>query len=564
MFEIIKEGYQSLKKKSELKRITFELQIEEAKYKSELDRKDLDLSIKQRDRAIQLMDQLEGSINNQVQDTDLASGWFIHGSKSGQMTNELHKAFLANAYVLYQTNPHARSIVRGLVKFVLGVGPTVVPKDKKNKKKLIETWKKFKKDNKFNIREKEIAMRLFRDGEVFIRIYREKGEKGDVAIRFIRSNLIAQPINSKGYEKATFGIETDPDDIEMPTAYIKTDGDGNFKERISIEDIIHLKINCDSDDKRGVTIFRVVAKRLKQYEDWLEDRIVLNKIRSAIALVKEIETGNVGAVKNIRDANLSSRFATDRNVAQTFERGTVITASKGVKYNLLSPNINATDVKDDGRAILLAIAAGIGFPEMLFTADFSNGNYSSTLVAQNPFVREIEDWQDFFVPFYQQLFEIVIQNKIDAGQLPINTDLDCDVQFPPMIAADLHLLSQAFEVLYKYRVISRKTWRLKMGLDHDVEKDNIEMEDEEDGGINPNQIPPGSFNPKNVIPSGGASPQQPGAQPTQQPGAQPVQKKFNLPIAPVNQYGAAFIEAMESKDFKLAEKIAAKIIALDD
>src|SRR4030067_264343 len=392
MFEIIKEGYQSLKKKSELKRITFELQIEEAKYKSELDRKDLDLSIKQRDRAIQLMDQLEGSINNRVQDTDLSNGWSLHGKKVGQLTKEQHDSFLVNAYDLYQTNPHARTIVRCLVKFVLGVGPTVVPKDKKNKKKLIETWKKFKKDNKFNIREKEIAMRLFRDGEVFIRIYRDKGEKGDVAIRFIRSNLIAQPINSKGYEKATFGIETDPDDIEMPIAYIKTDGDGNFKERISIEDIIHLKINCDSDDKRGVTIFRVVAKRLKQYEDWLEDRIVLNKIRSAIALVKEIETGNVGAVKNIRDANLSSRFATDRNVTQAFERGTVITASKGVKYNLLSPNINATDVKDDGRAILLAIAAGIGFPEMLFTADFCH-DMNTEILTDHGFMSPIEAYK---------------------------------------------------------------------------------------------------------------------------------------------------------------------------
>src|SRR3990172_6130662 len=179
MFEIIKTKYNTIKKREELNKLSLDIQIEEAKRKDEFDKIDLAFSIKQREKAIELLDSTE-SVNNQVQDTDLASGWFIHGSKSGQMTNELHKAFLANAYVLYQTNPHARSIVRGLVKFVLGVGPSIVPKDKKNKKKLIETWKKFKKDNKFNIREKEIAMRLFRDGEVFIRIYRDKGEKGDV------------------------------------------------------------------------------------------------------------------------------------------------------------------------------------------------------------------------------------------------------------------------------------------------------------------------------------------------------------------------------------------------
>ena len=148
---------------------------------------------------------------------------------------------------------------------------------------------------------------------------------------------------------------------------------------------------------------------IKKYGEWLEDRIVLNQVRSAIALVKTID-GNANMVESLRNAQQTEHKDADRYKQKAMKRGTVITASKGITYEMLSPKINAPDVKDDGRAMLLAVAAGSGMPEMVVTADYSNANYSSTFVAQNPFVREIEDWQDFFKIFDKILFKAVIQN----------------------------------------------------------------------------------------------------------------------------------------------------------
>jgi hypothetical protein len=37
-----------------------------------------------------------------------------------------------------------------------------------------------------------------------------------------------------------------------------------------------------------------------------------------------------------------------------------------------------------------------GLPEFMITGDASNGNYASTMIAEGPGEREIEDWQDFF------------------------------------------------------------------------------------------------------------------------------------------------------------------------
>jgi len=220
-------------------------------------------------------------------------------------------------------------------------------------------------------------------------------------------------------------------------------------------------------------------------------------------------------------------------------RATVITASKGVTYKMLSPNIQASDVAEDGRAMLLSIAAAVGFPEMIFTSDYSNANYSSSLIAQNPFVREIEDWQDYFVTFYKNIFRVVIQNAIDFGPLPKGTDLKCRVEFPPMIAADIEQMSKAFEILYKYKIISVKTWRGKMGLDDDIEKANQEDEDDIDTMFGNPTGQPADKNPN--VAKGDTS------------------GKFNLPISPTNQFSANFNEAIENEDWDELEELCESI-----
>jgi hypothetical protein len=458
---------------------------------------------------------------NIVVDEDLERGWMLVGQAGERPTETEHETVQASAYKLYHENLFARSIVRNLAKFVLGKGPTIIPDDANPEVK--KTWQEFRKLNKMNQREKEIVSRTFRDGEVFLRKFVDETD-GTVKIRFIRASLISDPSGGMDDGKS-FGIETDPDDIETPVVYYKQKvdrkgqslGRGEF-EAIPADEIIHIKVFCDADQKRGVTIYRVCAKRLKQYEEWLLDRIVLNKIRTAITLVKKVDAP-AGTVKSIREEGLSTRMPESYKRQKMLERGTVITASKGISYEMLSPNINASDVAEDGRSMLLSIATGVGFPEMLLTSSYENANFASTMVAQNPWVREVEDWQDFFTSFYQELFELVIQTKIDAGMLPSDTETTCAVEFPPMIAANLKEMAEAYEIQQKYRIMSKRTWRAKMGLDNDQEKLYIEEEDAEEGNI-PSKlgVPPVPGPVPGQIPQQGAG--------------------FNMPKAPVNQYGS--------------------------
>ncbi|MHA2068932.1 MAG: phage portal protein, partial [Candidatus Thorarchaeota archaeon] len=353
-----------------------------------------------------------------VQDEDDAQ-WIVAGSGEGGRPDEgEHTTMLEQAFKMWRSNLQARAIVRNMVKFVIGRGTIVKAKD--DNAKATEYWDRFRYEgamdspqarNKWNHREKEIFTRLFRDGEFLLREFvAGKDEKGLVRLRFIRPGRVQTPTNIDSHNKGeivSYGIGHNPDDIEDLKTYYLVNSDGTLYKKVPAEEIIHYKIFADSDMKRGISVLEVCAPMIQKYDGWMEDRITLNKVRTAIALIRKIDAPTA-RIQAIRDSLEAETVTADRKKQKMLERGTIITASKGVEYEMLSPNINATDVKDDGRNMLLSVAAGVGFPEMILTADYSNANYSSTLIAQNPFVREIEDWQDFAKTIYQDIYSRVI------------------------------------------------------------------------------------------------------------------------------------------------------------
>jgi len=691
--------------------------------------------------------------------------WFKTGeiSSSGEergIETYDHEKMLSQAWKFWMGNLFARAIVRNLVKFVLGKGPILRPED--NNERVLEVWNEFCYYNKWSLKEKEMATRTFRDGEVFMRFFVEP--EGKLSVRFLRASKIKNPTDSRLFlpgENVSHGIGTDLNDVEKPITYYHVSNNMGKEKviRIPAEEVLHIKILSDSDMKRGVSFLLIAMPMIKKYDSWLEDRIILNKIRSAIALIRKVE-GTSSTVESIRNAYKSQYQSGDKNRQQTPHPGTIITAGKGISYDMLSPNINAQDVKDDGRAMLLAIAAGSGFPEMFLTADYchdsetevltdhgfmspydarskgyklgtvnpkighleyhspiewnftgykgklhlfegnrlnfavtpnhemwmrkenshrlpefrkdsslddfekikmkewnegvcsvrdfvtptfrkkedrnsiekiesllglstgtirdwksynltqkrfpdfiwelsanlkelllttlidgdgsimreetnyrrfysfssalvddvqrlafelgyhatsrmphdneggyvdissghncmlarkniveidydgpiwcaivpngllvtrrkgrifisgnSNANYASTMVAQNPFVREIEDWQDFFAVYYKEIFARVIKAGIEYGDLPKGTKTNCTMEWPSLITADIEKNNKAREIQHRNKILSKKTWQQKEGLDPNVEEINMQEEEGKDIYKQPFNLP---------------------------------------------------------------------------
>ncbi|HEY0087802.1 MAG TPA: phage portal protein [Candidatus Lokiarchaeia archaeon] len=411
------------------------------------------------------------------------------GLDKKELDEDNYEILRNQAIMFYYRNAHARAVISNFVNFVIGKGVIIKPLDED--KKIIEYWKSFQKNNKFRRRSREIVERCFRDGEVFIRFFGLGTD--ECKMRFIDSDTVDDP-----QKKFTYGIETDTDDVENPIAYIIKQKDSNVRAAvIPADEIIHDKILVDSNVKRGRSLIEVVMPEIKKYAKWLDSRILLSEIRTSIALVKKIK-GSSSDVGTIVNANKSRLNTTDTNRTKKIKAGSIITANEGVEYEFLSPKLEARDAKEDGRNILLSIAAAMQMPEYMLTGDSSNANYASTIVSESPFVKAAESWQEFFSEVFTQIYIKVMKSAMDSGNIPDKYkiekkdfdklgneikigeeikqfSLECSVEFPEIINRDFKERIEGLLMLKGEGILSDDTLSDKVDLDLDVEDNRTRM-----------------------------------------------------------------------------------------
>lgn len=330
-------------------------------------------------------------------------------------------------------DPNARAALSTLLNYVMGRGISITPKA--DDPMVWYVWREFwtATRNKMDLKQFEIIYRSFRDGEIFIEFFDEAPagdgstdtkKTGKATIRFVDPLMVrSKDDNTPAGTSQTInnGIVTDPNDVEKVVEYtVQNRKNPNDFRTVPAARMLHIKINVDSDQKRGETQILSIMEMIRHYQQWLLNRILLNKMRSAIVLVKKI-TGTPSEVSAMAATLPTARNPSGTEKKQAFRGGTVITAGPGVDYEMLNANINANDVKEDGRNIKLNMAAGTNLPEYVF-GDASNANYSSSLIAESPFVKAIQYWQVFFQFYFAEIFRKVIEIAVDGGVLEAPSD----------------------------------------------------------------------------------------------------------------------------------------------
>lgn len=327
----------------------------------------------------------------------------------------------------YRWDPFGRAAVQTMVNYIMGKGLNITPKADDPQVWLV--WRDFwsSERNKMELKQFEIVTRLFRDGEVFIQFFdkdEDGRDTGKATIRLVDPLLIRNPGTTgerlpDNFNKTTTkaGIEHDADDIEKVIRYwVMSNADTAKFNDVMADDMLHIKIFSDSDQKRGESFIQPVMRLFRHYGQWLENRILLNKMRTAIVMIKEVSGTPAQVAQMAQTIGNMQNTRTGDTKKEQIRGGTVITANPGVKYNMQSPNINASDVKDDGREIKLNIAAGLNIPEYMF-GDASNANFSSTLIAEAPFVKAVEYWQVVLEYWFKQLYKRVMERAVKGRVL---------------------------------------------------------------------------------------------------------------------------------------------------
>ena len=390
-----------------------------------------------------------------------------------------------------------RCIMQTMQDFIIGKSAEITAENENEAAQ--DHWDGWADRNGWDLKSKEIIRRTIRDGEVFIRWFPPKGPDGDPLMRFVDPAQIAAGTNAKPVD----GIETSEEDYEQIVSYHREwiDGYGNkHNEDIPAEQMDHWKILVDSDVKRGVSFFHGLGEWMREAEKWLKDRAALNKIRHIWNVVAEPVSGvtPIGTLKGKFDDATAEPLTGGTRKKKMIRSGSVL-FTKGIKWDLKSLNINASDTSEDGRAIQLMIGIGTGFPEYIIRGDASNANYSSSMVSESPFVRAMETWQDFFEKAFKKVYKRIIEHGLGDGKIAakfekvkqdfdpdtgdekesketLETTTECMVNFATLIHRDIKAESEALQIHIGEDMCSRKTASEKMGYNWDEEQEQIERE----------------------------------------------------------------------------------------
>ncbi|MDP3771334.1 MAG: phage portal protein, partial [bacterium] len=352
------------------------------------------------------------------------------------------------------------------VKFVIG-GGIVVDFQERDEATLIaldDFWSAFQRETRWFSFVREFVTRGFRDGEVFVR--RFPRQDMSLALRFIDPEKVPE-------------IKTDPNDAETALSYAIEFG----TKRLDVDagEILHVALNVDRNVQRGRPILESILPHLAKYDKWMDARMVLNIVRASVALVQEVQGSSTDLLR-LRAAQRATSSASETDKSRMLRPGTILRGTPGVKYSMLSPNLDARDAATDGRTILLAVAAAAGFPDIFVTADYARANFASTLSAHNPAIREFEDWQHVYGEAFTTIVDWVLADAMARRVLPLRTskgkpvNLGIDVAFPPLLKRDLAQEVTAYAQLVGLQAMSRRTLQLRMGLDPDQEQKLIDEE----------------------------------------------------------------------------------------
>ena len=419
-------------------------------------------------QSLALMENLQSQL-----DPDMA-GWSPIGGDTKfadahlASLDDLRKASLKASY----QDPNGRGILRTFVKFIIGQGIVVDfhEKDEHKLQQIVEWWALVTRKNKWFSLLREFVIRALRDGEVFLR----KVIRNNVpSFRFIEPEKVSDPPTKNA--QTSEGIELDPHDAEIVVLYhIRVQ---DHWETIDAAEMIHFKMNVDRNVRRGRPELETVLPLFTKHAKWLDARIVLNIMRTNVALVREVQ-GSPTDLLRIRNQQVSSSSTSnEQDKMKVMRSGTILTTTPGVKYSMLSSNIDARDAAQDGRNIQLAMAAAEGLPDVFVTGDYAQANFASTVTAQNPAIRAFEEHQNLFREPFTDMTEWLLSVGVATQAIAPGVDLSFDISYPPLLKRDLRQEVEAWDIMNGKKIASRRTWQVNMGLNPEQEKKFIDEEE---------------------------------------------------------------------------------------
>jgi hypothetical protein len=446
-----------------------------------------------------------------------------HGRNRPIFQTEAQLAMIRGAArIVAQTAPMAIGALEALSNYVIGKGFTYEVAERPNRRApdgltdcVQDVVDEFCEVNDWvGDRERELHNRVRRDGEVFVALYPDKN--GVARTRFIEPERVTEPGNATDFEDWlaaevpldwVFGVVTHYSDIETVIGYhvlwnpegtdfdFLPNDDLELAQRLGSGQMEHIKLNTDRNVKRGLPDLWAVLTDLVG-ENKLRDAVALGSaMRAAVPWITQMPTGTTPQMAQnlaIANANPVTTGASAKG-RMRIQKGSVFTVPKGQEYKPLPDGQEESSVAA-AQYIMRAVGTRWNMPEYMISGDASNANYSSSLIAESPFVKAREAEQRFFVSRFRRIFRKVLAIAARAGRFEgygIN-DVDgllrrveLQIVAPTVATRDELATAQAAAVYKQLGVLSNRTIAAKAGEDYETERKHMQ----DDGDLSPGPQP---------------------------------------------------------------------------
>lgn len=191
--------------------------------------------------------------------------------------------------------------------------------------------------------------------------------------------------------------------------------------QIPANEMLHFKINCMSNEKRGRSDLFPIFNYLKRLRDAVDYAMISLEKVSAWSIDTTIEG----------DQTDIDAYITDQGQLGTIPPpGSEFIHSKGIQRQYLGNQHSGAHTSDAFQWCLSMISAGSGIPTNWFGTHLSGGSTrASALVATEPAVKKMEKRREKM----KQILRALWKYCMDEAGLP---DVSCNVVFPELISQD--------------------------------------------------------------------------------------------------------------------------------
>jgi len=305
-----------------------------------------------------------------------------------------------DALEAWRTNPLAFRIVALTTDYVVGSGVQISSPVKYVDKFIGDFWNH--RQNKMGMRIYTWCDELTRSGELYVVLFTNPAD----GMSYVRT-IPAVKINE---------IETDPDDLERELRYheIRHDDPVNGKwwsswaggkDDVETPVVLHYAINRAVGCVRGQGDLVAILGWLRRYKEWLEDRVRVNRYKNAFLWHVHLEGAGPGDVESKQT-----------QYSKPPSPGSVIVTDETETWTPVQPKIQAEDVKDDGKALRLMIAAGAGVP-LHYLSEGESATRATAKEMTGPTVRHYEHRQLFFCDVLLDVIEKAAYRAKVAGRM---------------------------------------------------------------------------------------------------------------------------------------------------